>query len=149
MISESYPEPLCDVAAQIRALRDPQHPKTAVWLAAGTPIPEDIDALIGLRSPEGLLLTTSHEKARRFQADPSDETLAVILDYIEPKSLIVGVPVVVQARSNGAVVLDMAVSRRHVGAAIERARQFGEVELISLPDAIMRRLTLSGMECPA
>ena len=143
MISKTLPEPAVDVAAQMKALRDPTHPKDAVWIAAGTTLLGGIEGLIGMSVPEGVLLTTSHDKAKRFQADPSDETLAEILGYVEPKSVIAGAPYVVQAcDQDGAVVLEMAASANTVSAALSIAGRHGEVRVMSLPDALARRIDL-------
>jgi len=143
VIVSTLPEPAIDVAAQMKALRDPTHPKDAVWIAAGTTLPEGIEGVLGLSVPEGVLLTTSRDKAKRFQADPSDETLADILGYAEPKSVIAGAPYVVQARDEeGAVVLEMAASAHSVTAALSIAGRHGEVRVMSLPDALARRIDL-------
>ena len=147
MISSSFPEPLCDVTAQMRALRDPTHPKDAVWLAKGTPVPDRIEGLIGLCSPFGVLLTTSRSKARQFQANPSDETLASILGYVEPKWRIEGMPVMVRARDEkGSVVIEMLSSSRRIEEAIEASILHGEVEVTTLEEALRRRFELCALE---
>lgn len=146
MISPSLPEPLCDVAAQIMALRDRRHPKDAVWLARGTGSPQ-CDDLIVLRLSDGMLVTTDRGKATRLLADPSDDTLAEILGYDEPKSRIVGMPVVVQALSrDAAVVLEMVASRERLSAALGIANRHGDARVLSVEAALKRRLVLFGME---
>ena len=147
MISLSLREPLCDVAAQMRALRDSVHPKDAVWLAVGTPVVGRTEGLIGLVSPFGVLLTTSREKARQFQANPSDETLASILGYVEPKWRIEGMPVMVRARDeNGSVVLEMLSSCRRVEDAVEVVKPHGTAEIVTLVEALRRRFELCALE---
>lgn len=140
MISESDPEPLCDVTAQLAALRDPAHPKGAVWLARGTPAPEIVDELIVVHHDAGVLLTLDPEKAERFSADPSDATLADLLEYVEPKGSVAGVPIVVQACTpEGAVVHEMACSLDAFPRAVDIAQRYGAVRAIGLGMALNRR----------
>ena len=148
MISSSLPEPACDVAAQLRALDDPMHPKDAVWIARGTVMPEIRGAIV-LSTADGVLLTTSRQKAELFTADPSDDTLAVILGYVEPKSRLIGPGLVVQARdATDSVVLEMGVSLARMPVAIEIAQRYGDVRVVSLPAALIRRLDLLRLEKP-
>jgi hypothetical protein len=144
MIPYTLPEPRLDVAAQIAALLSPEHPKDAVWLAAGTPAPVvDVPRVVVVAHEAGTLFTTDPDKARRFEAAPDDDTLAEVLGYVEPKSAVVGDPVVVQARTaDGAVVLEMVCSPAAVDPGIARARGHGAVFLISVPEALARRVSL-------
>lgn len=142
MISPSFPEPLCDVVAQIMALRDQGHPKCAVWLATGTVVPYIEGSIVTVRN-EGVLITADEVKKARFIDDPSDDALAEVLGYAEPKSAIRGVPVIVQARDPyGSVVLEMAASNERAQDALEIAARHGEVCILSMEAALMRRLAL-------
>lgn len=145
----TVPEPACDIAAQIAALRDPTHPKDAVWLAGGAGLPLWLKGgdLLVVRFPDGVLITSSQEKVARLGANPNDDTRAEVLGYAEPKSRIAGTPVVVQALNDyGSVVLEMAVSAERVSAAMTIAHEHGELKITSLEDALMRRLVLLGLE---
>lgn len=141
MISLSTPEPRCDVAAQIRALVSPWHPKDAVWLAQGTPAPQ-IDGVERIAHEAGVLLTVAPLKARRFRDDPSDDRLAEILGYVEPKGSVTEPLIVVQARDNGCVVIEMAVSAHRAQEAANTAARHGQLYLMTLPDALLRRVAL-------
>jgi len=142
MISPSSQEPQCDVLAQIAALRDPDHPKDAVWLARGTPVPAGCS---GICHPVGVLLTENSRKIHDFLASPDDETLARILGYVEPKSG-VSDPVVVQARIHGRVVTEMACSAHRIDESVAVARRHGKVHVVPLPIALLRRLDLLRVE---
>jgi hypothetical protein len=159
VISPSFPEPLCDVAAQIGALLDRNHPKEAVWLAAGTPCPDvSASGLIAIQVPSGRLLTAKQGIASRFLAAQTDETLASILGYPETKWRVSGVPVVVRARDGrGAVITEMLSSPHLVDIAAAVAAQHGEVEIATICDVLLRRQRLREREtrccsatfCPA
>ncbi|MGO8915288.1 MAG: hypothetical protein ACLQJR_05220 [Stellaceae bacterium] len=86
----SAPEPRAHIAAQIRAMADPQHVKDAVFVARGN------EAAIPRRLPrgvhaverrEGVLLTTNLAKARAFARKPAvdDRDLAQLLGLPESK----------------------------------------------------------------
>jgi hypothetical protein len=145
-ISNSCPEPICDVVAQIAALYDPAHPKDAVWLAAGNRVPAT-NGLTVLRLRAGTLLTTSAEKAARLMASPTDETLATILGYLESKRLVVGEPVVVQAVDpHGAVILEMGCSAGLLDRATDVASLYGTVRVTNLDAALRRRIRLAAVD---
>jgi hypothetical protein len=148
MISDTDPEPLCDVVAQLAALRDPAHSKGAVWLAKGTPVPPIADDLIVVRHEAGVLITNDPGKAERFSAHPSDEMLAELLDYPEAKVRLAEPVVVVQAFSqdDGAVIYETGVSLAKVPQAVDTARRYGVVRAISLEMALSRRMALRQME---
>lgn len=148
MISVTDPEPLCDVIAQLAALRDPAHPKGAVWLARGTPVPDVVYELITVIHDAGVLVTCDMKKALRFFDDPSNETLAQLLDYPEAKADLIEPIVVVQAFSqdDGAVIYETGVSLAKVPQAVDIARQYGIVRAISLEMALCRRMALCRME---
>ena len=105
MISTVYPEPICDLRAQLAALADPSHPKQSVYIARGP-------AFVVIRD-EGTLVTKDVRIAEYFRTKPeiTDDDMAVILGYPEPKSGVVD-PVIVQERDlNGNVVTEFAVSK--------------------------------------
>lgn len=144
--------------AQIRALLCPLHPKDAVWLSAGTSVPEIIDevpeiisGLTRISHASGTLLTTDQDKAHRFMDAPTDDTLAAILGYAEPKSAVTWPAVVVQARDgDGGVVHESLVSAHRVDEALKRAEPYGKPVLMTLPGALLRRheIWLRETSCP-
>ena len=92
-----------DIAAQIKAMLDPNHPKDAVFVAKGSDsaIPDSLpDNVMVQPRPEGTLLTTNRKKLEAFQApDLTDQALAKILDYPQTKddAIASGNPLAVQA----------------------------------------------------
>lgn len=146
MISESDPEPLCDVVAQLAALRDPAHPKGAVWLAKGTPVPET-DGLTVVHHGAGTLITDDIDKAWRFLKNPSNETLADLLDYPMAKADLAEPVIVLQALApDGAVVYEAGVAPGLFRRAVDVARRYGAVRAVSLEMALSRRVALRQME---
>ena len=127
------------------ALRDPSHPKDAVWIARGTGMPGS-SGLTVVEVEAGRLLTSNDEKARRILASPTDDDLADILDYTDPKSRVIGEPVVVQAvNRDGFVILEMGCSRQMVDRGIEVASTYGTVRVTNLVEALCRRIRLCGV----
>jgi hypothetical protein len=145
MISASTPEPRCDVDAQIRAMMSPWHPKRAVWLARGTAVPV-LSGVERVDDPAGVLLTIDATTAQRFRDAPSDDQLAEILGYVEPKSAVTEPFVVVQAREGDCVVTEMAVSVGRISDAADVAAKHGQIVILSLPDALLRRYELCRAE---
>lgn len=144
MISATFPEPLCDVIAQFRAMLDPAHPKDTVWLARGTAAPGAVDMVTSVAVPEGRLFTTDANKARYFLRYPSDETLAVILGYVEPKQEISSEPVVVRAiDGEGRVITEMACGLPNIGLALLALSGHGKAEVTTVANALLRRMRLS------
>ena len=97
-IPRSYPEPACDIAAQIRAMLDPLSPRDTVFIAT---------------RPEGVLLTLDRVKAALF-ADADSRVLGKMLGYPEDRDdvMALGDGVVVQALDRyGRVVIDALVNR--------------------------------------
>lgn len=146
MISATIPEPTIDIAAQIAAMLDDVHPKKAVWVSAGSGCGDVPRGIYHLPLFSGELLARDADDCDRLSDDPSDETLAAILGYVEPKSAIVGRPIVVQARRDKAVVFDMACSLCRVTEAIEIAQRHGKVVLTTPKWALLRRLALWNAE---
>ncbi len=152
MTDQTMQEPLFDIEAQVEALCDPSHPKDAVWIAGATVIPQWLvkcDGLIVMKWPDGILITTNKDKAECLAADPSDDTRAEVLGYVEPKSKLLdrGPIVVVRAlNKRGAVVIEMASSVPGMKAAMDIAKEHGEVEIVSLAACGLRRLALLRLE---
>ena len=153
LISPTAPEPLCDIRAQLAALRDPAHPKRAVWLARGTtiPIPLGLVDVCAVSVAGGTLFAREWDDCQRLADDPSDEMLATILDYIEPKSGIIAQPAVwwpvVQARdAQGCVVWEQLSSWQHVGRATARARLYGRLAICTMGECRQRRARLIAEE---
>ena len=149
-------EPLCDLKAQIAALLDPRHPKRAVWisglqiadLTAAFPVPILYREYIV--SGAGVLIASEHD-CGRLEDDPSEETLADILDYVVPKSAVIHLPTevlcVVQARdAKDNVVLEMLVDEYRLDAAARRCALFGKPVVMTVDDCLTRRLTLIAEE---
>lgn len=147
MIVPTLPEPLCDVAAQFRALCDPAHPKDAMWVSRGTPLPPRRDRIGTVVLSDGVLLSVDPAKIAALKAAPNGETLAAVLGYAEPKSHIDGVPAVVQAVDDrGCVIMEMGASVDRLSEAVEIAQRHGTVAIVSLEEALMRRARLCALE---
>lgn len=148
MIAPTAPEPLCDVAAQLRALSDVGNPKQAVWLAAGTALP-DLDGFVTADFMAGVLVATNLSPAHRLWAAPTDETLAELLGYPEPKWSLVGKPVaVVQGRNHDdGVVIEMLSSVSGLRRAAKVALQYApRLEMLTPEAALARRAELCRRE---
>lgn len=136
---------MVDIRAQLLALRDPRHPKDAVWIAHRTRAPADL--LCGLPAqdfPAGLLVTTRPWKLA--VRAPSDDTLALILGYPESKSALAryaDAAVVVRGLDDkGNVLIEMASSSHLVRLAQIAAARHGCVEITSIAAALARRQRL-------
>jgi hypothetical protein len=147
MISPSLPEPLCDVLAQFRALADQAHPKDCIWLARGTKVCFGAEPAHRSECADGFFFSTDADKARYFERHPSDETLAALLGYVEPKWRISGYPIVARAVDpDGCVITEMVCSGHRVGEAVDRLRHHGRIELRALGEVLSRRLRLCALE---
>lgn len=149
MISPSCPEPARDIAAQLAALRDPLHPKDAVWIAAGTRFAASAlgQAPFMVARDEGILLTTIGSKARLLRDKPDDASLALILGYLEAKWAVARDWLVVRALDReGCVVLEQAVSADRLIEAQERAKPYGDVELTCIAAVLERRRAMCAAE---
>ena len=145
-------EPAIDIAAQFDALVNPEHPKNAMWVTRGTPLP-DLECH-GLESADfaaGVLIAGPLDIVR-LRADPCEEMLADILDYVVPKSALVGVQeaslLVAQARhpASGAVILEMSIDLHRVKTAVHRCHDYGEPVVMSMADCLARRARLIAAE---
>jgi hypothetical protein len=149
-LSPTAPEPLCDIRAQVAALRDPAHPKRAVWVSYSNPVamPLDCDDWIKpFHMPHVGTLYASEHDCGRLADDPSEEMLSIILDYIEPKSGIIAQPAVwwpvVQARdAQDCVVWEQLSSWQRVAQATARARLYGRLAICTMDECCQRRARL-------
>ncbi len=147
----SAPEPAGDIAAQARALRDPKHPKDAMFVANGTAHPKGLTGGVqAIRRPEGTLLTTNADKAKQYRsARPlRDSDVGKMLGYSETKASAVasGQPVTVQARDKrGNVVAEQVASPAGHGAALKavgaQVPKGGSARTMGTVHAMQRRLT--------
>lgn len=146
-VPPTIPEPAADIHAQITALADPNNPKDAVFLAAGTPLPQSLPTIDGLHvasRPEGTLLTTDAGKADQFRSAPavSDPLMAHLLGYPEtkPEAMASGNPQVVQGTdAQGAVVAETLASPQGVPAAeaaIQAQTPPGGAVAVRAPEAV-------------
>lgn len=148
-------EPRCDIEAQFRALIDPDHPKRAVWISLGTPIHvlaqfAVADGVYRLDTHWGTFFGSEHA-CGRLEDEPTEEMLSKLLDYTEPKSWILLAPAlwypVVQARDDkDCVVWEQVSSWERLTQAIERARLYGTLEIMTIGETHRRRLRLIAKE---
>lgn len=149
-VSATSPEPASDLEAQIEALRDPAHPKTAVFVAAGNenelpPLPRDVYVS---RRREGTLLTADPGLATIFSQAPhvTDADVAHLLGYPETKADVManGNAVVVQARdAKDRVVTEACATVPKVKVTCDALRkhvpQGGQLVILSVLEALQRR----------
>lgn len=146
-VPPTVPEPAADVHAQLTALADPKNPKDAVFLAAGTPLPQGLQTIDGLHiasRPEGTLLTTNPAKADAYRTAQtvSDPLMARLLGYPEtkPEAISSGNPVVVQGTDPaGAVVAETLASPQGIPAAeaaVQAQTPPGGAVAVRAPEAV-------------
>lgn len=115
-VPQTTQEPQSDIAAQIGAMADPQNPKDAVFIAKGTPVPENLPEDVQVvERPEGVLLTNNPEKARVYGESEqlTDDMMAEILGLPKSKQAVLDStqdPGVVQARDANGNVVNEAVT---------------------------------------
>lgn len=128
----------------MRALLDQRHPKRTMWLSVGTELPA--------RHPPPLSLAAGHfwgseADCARLQAAPTDETLAELLGYVEPKTAIHAPYVIVQARDpTDCVISEQLVSRARLPEALARLAGWGSIHVLHEAQVISRRLVLREKE---
>jgi hypothetical protein len=150
MISPSSREPWCDVFAQYKAVRDPEHPKEAMWIAAGSPLPIFARTRYSVYLPQGILFTNDREHAQWLSVEPTDATLASILGYLDTKWRTGINPVVVRALDDdGCVITEFAVAPHRAGEAYNIVKQHGIPELTTIAAAHERRRILCASEAAA
>jgi hypothetical protein len=107
------------------------------------------DDLARVTTPVGWLFAAPRV-LRRFKAEPSLETLARILDYVECRSPglagFFGLPVVQALSPAGWVVQEQLVSWGRVGEARRRAAAYGGVRVVSVGGCLERRRRLIELE---
>jgi hypothetical protein len=143
-------EPLCDIKAQLAALVDPAHPKRAVWVSGKAPAIPVHGLPPRLYLAAGTLIA-SREDGARLLADPSEEVLSRILGYVESKAMALAAslpsePLIVQARTADAVVLEMLTSVLSLRDAATRCRAYGDVHIVTMGAALKRRQRLIAEE---
>lgn len=122
---------------------DPSHPKNTMWLSRGTMMPDDMGGLERLDIPEGVLLSVDRGAIRYFDLMRSDEALAEVLGYVEPKSRVSGTPVIVRACDDrGSAITEMACSAHNVARAMLALAGHGNIEITSMMAVLHRRLRL-------
>lgn len=150
-VSVTIPELEKDIDAQLRCLCDPDHPKSAVFLARGNSLgarkfPPDI--FVETRT-EGTLITDSASMAAMYRLEDhiSDGLLAAMLCYPQAKSDVMecGDGLVVQAIDKaGCVIFECAASQNYIQAALDEAeRQIppgGHTAVVSPQAALARRI---------
>lgn len=153
-VSVTIPELEKDIDAQLVCLCDPEHPKTAVFLARGNSLGDrKLPPGIFVESrAEGTLVTDSANLAAMYRLEDhiTDELLAAMLCYPQAKADVMeyGEGLVVQAVDKaGCVIFECAVSQDFIQAALgEAERQLppgGHTAVVSPQAALARRI--SGM----
>lgn len=150
-ISPTEAEPLCDIEAQIEALLKPEHPKEALWISDGTEFVmiEAVGPAAGLHCLDlpgmGTFYGTEHA-CGRLEDEPTEERLAELLGYIEPKSQIIARPAVwwpvVQAHAFGGVVWEQISSWEQLGWVMRRAIEYGSPKVMTMDEVLHRRKRL-------
>jgi hypothetical protein len=133
---------------------DPEHPKRAVWISRGTDIPPFASGdCWAADMGSGVLFSRAWEDTKRLRLDPSEETLASILGYVESKAEAIAAaaphePLVVQARDGqDRVVHEMLTSSVRYAAAATRA--YGKVSIMTMSACLKRRRRLIDEEARA
>lgn len=149
-VSATSPEPAEDLQAQIDALRDPSHPKAAVFVAAGNEnempaLPRDVYVA---RRREGTLLTVDPGLATLYSQMPhiTDADVARLLGYPETKADVMakGNAVVVQARdAQDRVVTEACATVPNIKVTCDALRTHvpkgGQLVILSVLEALQRR----------
>jgi hypothetical protein len=153
-----FPEPAADIAAQIAAVLDPDHPKRAAFVPPGNEVPPLASDAIVVTRPEGALVTTDARLAAMFEAAVDDATMALILGYPEHKEDVLrncggqwSAVIAVQARdAKGNVITDAIASpagaEQTVAALALHVPEGGELVVITPVEMINRRLALRALE---
>lgn len=126
-VTPTTPEPQSDIEAQVKAVANPNNPKDAMFVAAGTQMPARLPhGVYAVPSVSGTLLTTNPNKARLF-SDASnngaltDDLIGGLLGLPESKSQVAasGRPLAVQGTDQeGNIVTEAAASPAGVPKAI-------------------------------
>lgn len=140
-VHRSTPESAAQIAAQMRALADPNSTKDAVFVAKGneSAIPKQLpNGVQKITRDAGTLITSNQKKASAYQNAPAldDRMMADLLGYPESKETAIGPnSVVVQAKDKGGnVVSEMASSPGRVtenAAALAKQAPGGSIEVKS------------------
>lgn len=146
------PEPASDIRAQIDALLDPRHPKTAVFAAPGNS--GDICDVEGrgtvtIRRPEGALVTADDRIWRQFErAMPDEAGMAAILGYPEPKDVAMAacpptwLRVVQVLDWHGNVITEALCSPGWLDRTVSALRSHGRLNVMTVDQVLNRRFRL-------
>lgn len=155
------PEPAADVAAQVAAMLDPEHPKAAALVVRGNEVPFLPTPLgvYAVEQPIGTLLTRDAARADTFAERCDDRTMAWILGYPESKDDVVAncdrrpiaLARAVQARDHDGNVITEAFASpgglaRTMYVLKEHVPPGGVLAVLTPVDAIGRRLVLRELE---
>lgn len=144
-VSNTTPEAMSDLSAQLRAVADRKNPKDAMFVARGSPVPKQIPSGLMVASRrEGTLITTNRDKAQTYRKAPTvdDAMVARLLGYPETKSAAVasGAPHVVQSRDgSGNVITEALASPSGLGNAVQMAQSHGHHAIVTTPDGAQIR----------
>ena len=149
-LAQTEREPLCDLLAQFAAYTDPEHPKRAVWVTRGQPIPAWPDMGRMYTFQAGYLWASAAD-AELLRQDETEETLARILDYLEPKSAIRRQlaqwwPVIQARDADGCVVFEAISSWGRAGEAMRHAARYGRLHVLTMFEVLQRRRRLIAEE---
>lgn len=146
-------EPYDDIMAQCRALINPYNPKWAMWVSVGTPPVFVHDGYwIKKVELEAGAFYGSREDGARLLADPTEETLAELLGYIESKAAALAAshphaPLIVQARDGkDGVVHEQLASLDRFQEAAQHASKYGAVRIMTMEACLRRRQRLIALE---
>jgi hypothetical protein len=154
-----FPEPVADVAAQISAALDPEHPKRAAFVVPGNTVPSWVYGKAHIvERPSGTLITADAELAEMYEAGVDDITMAAILGYPEHKADVfkncggvMSLATAVQAKdAKGNVITDAIASplglTQTIIALATHVPTGGELVVVTPVEAVLRRLTLRAKE---
>lgn len=151
-VSVTVPELERDIDAQLQALLDEDHPKTAVFLARGNDLGDrKLPRWIFVeKRDEGTLITDCAATALFFRTIDrvTDGDLAALLGYPEAKAEVLasGDCAVVQTMDkNGCVIFEVAATRRRLQEALDAAElqvpPGGHTHVTSAEAALLRRFS--------
>lgn len=91
IVQAGLPESTKQIKAQFRDMLNPKTARDSVFIGKLTenPIKSKPDAVLKVTTDAGILYTTSKEKALNFKKNPSQETIAKILDFGQTKEQVI------------------------------------------------------------
>lgn len=153
LVIPTFREPRRDIEGQLIALSDPDHPKRAVWVSRGTIIPvltlSPRSWIKSLELPAGRFYGSEHD-CGRLEDEPTEERLADLLDYLEPKSAITlrraNYPVVQARDQGGRVVWEQVSSWPRLPETRLHGLRYGKIHVCSMQEVLRRRARLIAAE---